>query len=132
MKSHCWNREISRKNAEKMADELTSDIIDDINKREKIIKEINEIKEKYGDERITKIVAAEGFDMTAIMLEFDIDLDTIRNALLNGLPEDDPRRNELINYINSNNIKDRFTYPGGYDAFMQDYENGIYKNIINR
>ena len=124
MKSHCWNREISRKNAEKMADELTSDIIDDINKREKII------KEQYNGDEEAYFEAT--FDMTAIMLEFDIDLDTIRNALLNGLPEDDPRRNELINYINSNNIKDRFTYPGGYNAFMQDYENGIYKNIINR
>ena len=71
------------------------------------------------------------FNMTGIVLEFGISTDEIRKILLDNIPKDSDRYKLLMRYINSNDMEEHLQYPGGYNAFIKDYKNGMYRDIIN-
>lgn len=87
------------------------------------------IKEQYGGDEEAYFDAM--FNIADISLETGIDPETIRNALIKNLPENDPRRIEIIANKDSTDLMTRLKYPGGRKAFMKDYKTGIYKGILH-
>ena len=68
------------------------------------------------------------FCFTDITLAWGFSFDEIRKILLDHLPENSTRRNELLANEQSNDFKTRISYPGGFDAFVKDVQSGWFGN----
>jgi hypothetical protein len=66
------------------------------------------------------------FNMKGASLWLGLPIDDIRAILLKNLPNDSPRRQIIIDGMNSDDINTRLVYPGGYDEFVEDAKKGYY------
>lgn len=69
------------------------------------------------------------FNLSTITLYFGLSIDDVRAILLEKLPENDSRRNEIWANMQADNMSQRLAYPGGYDAFVTDVNNHYFPTI---
>lgn len=104
----------------------TTDIEADLKELDRAAQE--EIKEKFNGDENAYLKAH--FSMLDITMQLDIMPDEIRSILLENINETDPRRKILTDNMNSPHLEDRFKYPGGYNAFVEDVNNGWFGDVI--
>lgn len=114
--AYSLNETIRKERMKKIMDAITKTH----NEKEKII------KEQFGGDKIA--YAKANFSFKDITLEWGLSFDEIRKILYAHLPENSDRRKILINNENSSDLKTRIAYPGGFDTFVKDVNNGWYGN----
>lgn len=71
------------------------------------------------------------FNMIGAMLLTGLNIDEIRIILLKNLSEDGDRRKILLSSMESLDKKERYSYPGGYNSYLEDLYNGYYGEYTN-
>lgn len=66
------------------------------------------------------------FNMIGAMSLTGLDISEIRMILLELLPEGSSRRNLLIKSMTSTDKKEKYSYPGGYNSYLKDLDNGYF------